>query len=85
MQCCAINYAFAVLTDTLKHNFDFSQTQVDLIGTPASKYTTNNRPASCPYIPYPRIPILFDPNSHFWNLSIFGGKIKNLYTFRHGR
>jgi hypothetical protein len=26
--CCAINYAFGVLTDTLKHDFEFSQRQV---------------------------------------------------------
>jgi len=31
--CCAINYAYAVLSDTLKDDFKFSQTQVDLIGT----------------------------------------------------
>ncbi len=31
--CCAINYAFGVLTDTLKDKFGFSQSQVDTIGT----------------------------------------------------
>mmetsp|Transcript_1030 Transcript_1030/g.1949 ORF Transcript_1030/g.1949 Transcript_1030/m.1949 type:complete len:645 (-) Transcript_1030:280-2214(-) len=31
--CCAINYAYAVLTDTLRNEFGFSQTQVDTIGT----------------------------------------------------
>jgi len=30
---CAVNYAFAVLTDTLKNDFGFSQTQVDFVGT----------------------------------------------------
>eukprot|EP00466_Bigelowiella_natans_P019604 jgi/Bigna1/146642/aug1.118_g21350 len=30
--CCAVNYAFAVLTDTLKDDFHFTQTQVDFVG-----------------------------------------------------
>jgi len=31
--CCAINYAFAILTDSLKKDFGFSQTQVDFVGS----------------------------------------------------